>query len=100
MYGAKIAKYCLISKIINSKKICKMRKKEELRKVSFAELYAEHKAKPLPTTPAQAFIDEVAEVTHKASGTVRMWIMGKQTPDALAIETIANHFNVNPETLF
>lgn len=79
-----------------------MKKKKELRKVSFAELYAEHKAlrEAPPITPAQAFINEVAEVTHKATGTVRMWIMGKQTPDALAIQTIANHFNVNPETLF
>lgn len=99
MYGAKIAKYCLIGKNLTTK-INYMRKKEELRKVSFAELYAEHKALPLPTTPAQAFIDEVAEVTHKATGTVRMWIMGKQTPDALAIQTIANHFNVDADGLF
>lgn len=65
--------------------------------MSFKDLYNKEGAKP---TPRQAFITEVARITKKAETTVKQWINGIQTPDALTIDTIAKHFDCDPETLF
>lgn len=64
---------------------------------TFFELYSEQKCKP---TPAQEFVSEVARITHRTENTVRMWLSGQQTPDALAQSIIAEHFNVSVYTLF
>lgn len=68
-----------------------------MKKTSFKELYEEAKNKP---TPAQAFISEVALLTHKSEQTIKMWLLGRQQPDELACAVIAKHFNVSPDTLF
>lgn len=64
---------------------------------TFYDLYNEQKSKP---TPAQEFVSEVAKITHRTENTVRMWLSGQQTPDALAQSIIAEHFGVNVDYLF
>lgn len=65
--------------------------------VSFKELYMREKEKP---TPAQAFIESVAALTMRSTGTVRMWLQGTQTPDALAQSRIAEKFGIPVSALF
>jgi hypothetical protein len=64
---------------------------------TFIELYNESKSKP---TPAQEFVSEVARITHRSEMTVRMWLSGKQIPDALVQSVIADHFGVDMAGLF
>lgn len=68
-----------------------------MKQKTFQELYEEAKNKP---TPAQSFINEVAELTHRSVNTVRMWLVGRQAPDELAQNIIANKYGVQVETLF
>ncbi len=70
---------------------------ERIEKITFKDLYLREKEKP---TPAQSFIEEVAELTKRSVNTVRMWIQGKQTPDALAQSQIAEKYNIDISTLF
>ena len=69
----------------------------QLAKKSFTELYLERKNEP---TPAQRFINEVAELTKRSEQTVRMWLSGVQIPDPNVMKVIGMHFNVDPESLF
>ena len=69
----------------------------ECRKITFKELYLREKEKP---TPAQSFIEDIAELTKRSANTVRMWLQGKQTPDALAQSLIAEKFDIDVSTLF
>jgi hypothetical protein len=69
----------------------------QLAKKSFTELYLERKNEP---TPAQRFINEVAELTKRSEQTVRMWLSGVQIPDPNVMKVIGMHFNVDPDTLF
>lgn len=69
----------------------------ESNPITFKDFYLMEKNKP---TPAQIFINEIAELTKKSVNTVRMWIQGRQHPDALAKSLIAEKFGVDPETLF
>lgn len=64
---------------------------------TFAALYNERKAMK---TPAQEFVAEVASITRRNETTVRMWLSGQQTPDALAQSVIADHFGVSVNGLF
>ena len=64
---------------------------------TFFDLYNAQKSKP---TPAQEFVSEVAKITRRTETTVRMWLSGQQTPDALAQSIIAEHFGVNVDYLF
>ena len=64
---------------------------------TFYDLYNEQNSKP---TPAQEFISEVARITKRTTTTVRMWLSGQQTPDALAQSIIADHFGVSINSLF
>lgn len=70
---------------------------ETIEKITFKDLYLREKEKP---TPAQSFIEDVAELTKRSVNTVRMWIQGKQTPDALAQSQIAEKYNIDMSTLF
>lgn len=67
------------------------------RKISFRDLYAEHRDQP---TPGQTFIAECARITRRAVNTVIAWTKGQQTPDLLAQEQIAAHFGVDINSLF
>ena len=66
-------------------------------KLSFKEIYLEKKKSP---SPAQAFINEICDVTLRKPATVRMWLNGTQSPDALAKRQIAEHLKVSVEVLF
>ncbi len=66
-------------------------------KMSFKDLYLREKEKP---TPAQTFIEDIAELTKRSTNTVRMWIQGKQKPDALAQTQIAERYNLDISALF
>lgn len=68
-----------------------------MKQISFSDLYKYESEKP---TPRQAFVAEVARITAKAEATVKQWANGIQVPDKLSIQTIANHFGCDPETLF
>jgi hypothetical protein len=74
-----------------------MKMTNQLEKKSFTELYLERKNEP---TPAQRFINEVAELTKRSEQTVRMWLSGVQIPDQNVMKVIGMHFNVDPDTLF
>ena len=65
--------------------------------MTLTQMYEKAKSQ---STPAAAFIKEVAEVTKKSEIAVRRWIAGDATPDALTQEVLANHFNTTPENLF
>lgn len=67
------------------------------KQMTFKDLYLQEKEKP---TPAQSFIEEVAELTKRSANTVRMWLQGNQVPDALAQSLIAERFNIDVSTLF
>ena len=56
------------------------------KKTTFIELYENEKNKP---TSAQVFVSEIAELTQRSENTVRMWVCGKQQPDALGKYKVA-----------
>ena len=64
---------------------------------TFKQLYEDEKNK---ATPAQSFIATVANITHRSTNTVKMWLVGRQTPDDLAKSIIAEHFGCKADTLF
>lgn len=65
--------------------------------MTFKDLYLQEKEKP---TPAQTFIEDIAELTKRSTNTIRMWIQGKQIPDALAQSLIAEKYNLDVSSLF
>lgn len=65
--------------------------------MTLTQMYEKAKSQP---TPAAAFIKEVTEVTKKSELSVRRWIAGDATPDALTQQVLAKHFNTTPAILF
>lgn len=65
--------------------------------MTLKEMYQEEKTKP---TPAQAFIQKLADATCREAATVRMWLSGIQTPNAKTRERIASVLNIPVTTLF
>lgn len=70
--------------------------------MTFRELYAEAKKRPIPMTPANAFVREMAKITKKSDMAVRRWLSKEAPviPDALTQEVLAKHFNTTAEELF
>lgn len=66
-------------------------------KMTFRELYDRELRRP---TPAADFVERVAEATKRKQNTVRMWLSGRQKPDDLAKEKIAELTGVDPAGLF
>ena len=66
-------------------------------KKTFKEMYEAERDKP---TAAQEFIAMVANMTHRSTNTVKMWLSGRQIPDELARTIIAQHFKCDAEQLF
>ena len=64
---------------------------------TFIELYQEAKGKP---SPGEAFLQEVADLTHRSKSTVRKWVLGISVPDFNTQVEISRHFNIPVETLF
>ena len=67
------------------------------RKISFRDLYIEHREQP---TPVQTFVNEVARITDSSPNTVRAWRNGTQVPERIKQRQIAEHFGVDIESLF
>lgn len=67
------------------------------RKISFRDLYIEHRNQP---TPVQVFVNEVARITESSPNTVRAWRNGAQVPERIKQRQIAEHFGVDIEALF
>lgn len=65
--------------------------------MTFKELYLREKDKP---TPAQSFIEDVAELTGRSTTTIRQWLSGAQTPEINTQKLIAAKYKVSLETLF
>lgn len=53
-----------------------------------------------PTPPKTLWIRQIAELTKKSEMTVKMWLCGSRTPDALTQDVISKHFGIPAETLF
>lgn len=64
---------------------------------TFKELYEVELSKP---TAASVFISRVAAATKRKENTVRMWLAGRQKPDKLATERIAELLGVKADGLF
>lgn len=52
------------------------------------------------TPPKTKFIRRIANATMKSEQTVKMWLCGRQTPDALTQSVIAKELGVQQEQLF
>ena len=61
---------------------------------SFKEIYEGYAKRPPLPTPRKEFIRRMADVTKKSEATVKMWVIGRQIPDA------AKELNVPVATLF
>jgi len=70
---------------------------EKIKKKTFHDFYEAAKARP---TPAQQFIEDIAELTSKSEYTVRKWIARQQVPDKLTQNVIAKHFGCTADGLF
>lgn len=77
-----------------------MKKIERKTDKTLRGLYLQAKSMKPEVSPGQLFIDEVAELTHRAETTVRMWIYGKQTPDDFIKTVLSKHFGIPVEELF
>lgn len=67
-----------------------------MKKKTFKELY-----ETLPNeTPKGQFIKRISSVTMKSEVTVRMWLSGRQKPDALTQKQIESELKVSADILF
>lgn len=64
---------------------------------TFKEIY---EALPERTAPKSEFVKRIADVTKRSELTVRCWLSGRQVPDRLAQETIAEELGVPVDGLF
>lgn len=61
-------------------------------------MYEEQAKRPALPTPRKEFIRRIADLTKKSETTVKMWVIGRQTPDALTQSVLAKELGV-PETV-
>jgi len=52
------------------------------------------------TAPKTEFVNELARITKSHPTTVRAWIYGAQTPDALKQDIVSQHLGIPAEVLF
>ncbi len=67
---------------------------------SFREIYEGYAKRPPLPTPRKEFIKRIADVTKKSETTVKMWVMGRQVPDALTKDVLAKELKVPAAALF
>lgn len=73
-------------------KITKRRKRMTLK-----EIYQQQKELP---TPAQLFVQELANITCREETTIRQWLSGVQEPPRRAKISIAKHLSLPVDELF
>lgn len=71
--------------------------KQKVSTKSFRAFYEREKQKP---TPAEKFIENMANLTQKSTLTVRGWLFSGKTPDKLTKKILAEKLKVNEEDLF
>lgn len=69
-----------------------------MRKISFKDFYKEFIEGI--ATPREQFLHRICEVTDSSPATISMWLSGYYTPKKEAVEKIASHFDLDPESLF
>lgn len=82
--------------IENNKKVEKMTPADYTP--TFGELY--NSLPEPPKAPKQAFVERIAQLCMCSQHTVRMWIAGKQQPDALKQKIIADELGYSEQQLF
>lgn len=73
---------------------------QKCQQKTFREYYDTLPDKSSITPPKKAFIERIAELTMRSSGTIRCWLAGVQKPDALAKSIIEKELNIPAEILF
>ena len=68
-----------------------------MKKRTLVEIYNDRKKRP---TPAEQFIIELSDVTHRTSHTVKGWVRGHFRPDINTQIILAKHLNSDVESLF
>jgi transcriptional regulator with XRE-family HTH domain len=76
-----------------------MSKKEKIPR-EFAEVYKALPDPPRQITPKLEFVKRMAEITKSSENAVRMWINGRQRPDALKQAIIAEELGIPSAELF
>lgn len=73
----------------------------EKRAKTFKEIYASVPGRAeREKTEKEVWVERMAEVTKKSPSTVRMWIGGRQVPDALTQSVLEKELGVPAEELF
>jgi hypothetical protein len=67
---------------------------------SFREIYDGLPERSTVKAPKTEFVERIAELTMKSVKTVRCWLAGVQTPDALSKSVIEKELNIPSEILF
>ena len=68
-----------------------------MMKKTFKEIYSELDDEE---TPKQRFLREMAEISGRKIQTVKQWLCGTQIPADDTIQILADHFGVEPSSLF
>lgn len=67
---------------------------------TFKQIYEGVAKRPPLPTPRKEFLRRIAELTKKSETTVKMWVIGRQTPDALTQSVLAKEFGIPAHILF
>ena len=67
---------------------------------TFLEIYEQLPKRPSVPTERTKFIRKIADATKRSETTVRMWLYGRQRPDALTQSVIAKLLKVPESELF
>lgn len=68
--------------------------------MTLKEMYEAEREKDKQTTAAKQFILRCMEATKKSENTVRGWLCGSRTPEALEREALAREFGCTADELF
>ena len=69
--------------------------------MTFKAIYAQERAKDKGhPIPSRMFIENIAKMTRRSSTTVKCWLYGTQTPDALAMSILVKKFGISENELF
>lgn len=67
---------------------------------SFVQIYKGLPEREAVKAPKTAFVERIASITKKSTKTVRCWIAGTQTPDALTQDVLEKELNIPAIILF
>ncbi len=67
---------------------------------TFSEIYEKLPKRPSIPTERTKFIRKIADATKRSDQTVKMWLSGRQRPDALTQSVLAKLLKVPADELF